>query len=171
MRTIRQKGMPGLPVHLLTGGRTCLVVGGGRVALRKIHALLDGDARVKVVSPHVCTEVAELVAQKKLTHIVRCVEARDVEDCFLVFAATNDVAVNRQILKNCKEKGILCCCVDENWPDGEFVTPAVLRRGDLTVAVSTGGRSCREARRIKQSLDCHIRSLETANVLKTDGPL
>jgi precorrin-2 dehydrogenase / sirohydrochlorin ferrochelatase len=157
--------MRGLPVNLLAAGRHCLVAGGGRVALRKIHSLLDGGARVKVVSPQACAEVAELVAQKKVTHIARCVEAEDVQDCFLAFAATNDVAVNRQVLTNCKKKGILCCCVDENWPDGEFVTPAVLRRGDITVAVSTGGRSCRRARMIKRSLDRHIQSLVTADLL------
>ena len=151
--------MRGLPVNLLAAGRTCLVAGGGRVALRKIHALLDSGAKVKIVSPQVCAEVADLVAQKKVTHIVRCVEARDVEDCFLAFAATNDIAANRRVLTNCKEEGILCCCVDENWLNGEFVTPAVLRRGDLTVAVSTGGRSCRQARMIKQSLDRHIEML------------
>jgi precorrin-2 dehydrogenase/sirohydrochlorin ferrochelatase len=157
--------MKGLPVNLLAEGRSCLIVGGGPVAFRKINALLESGAHVRVVSPTLCPELEEFSRKGRIAHVARVFEPNDVKGEFLVFAATNDRAVNRQILDAGKEFGVLCCCVDGNWPDGEFVTPAVLRKGDLTVAVSTGGRSCRQARLVKQNLGRHIEMLETADLL------
>ena len=154
-----------LPVNLLIQDWHCLVVGGGAVAHRKTVLLLDAGARVRVVSPALCPELAALAQAGQVDVAARCFETADVAGCRLVFAATNRRAVNRQILDAARAAGCLCCCVDGNWSDGDLVTPAVLRNHGLTVAVSTGGRSCRQARLVKQSLHRHIETLETADLL------
>jgi glutamyl-tRNA reductase len=160
-----QSGRLHLPVNLLVQGWPCLVVGGGAVAHRKTGLLLQAGARVRVVSPALCPELAALEQTGQVEHAARCFEAADVAGCRLVFAATNRRAVNRQVLDAARAAGCLCCCVDGNWPDGDLVTPAALHKHGLTVAVSTGGSSCRRARLVKQSLSRHIATLETAEPL------
>lgn len=160
-----RSGRRNLPVNLLIEGWRCLVVGGGAVAYRKTAMLLQAGAGVRVVSPALCPELAALAQRGGIDYAERCFEEADVAGCRLVFAATNRRAVNRQVLDAARAAGCLCCCTDSNWPDGDLVTPAALHKHGLTVAVSTGGRSCRRARLVKQSLSRHIATLETAEPL------
>ena len=153
------------PAMLLLEGRTCLVVGGGRVAARKVGGLLAAGARVRVVGPTLCDELRGLLGDGRVTHSARPYAAPDMEGCKLVFAATDDGVVNQQVLTDAARVGCLCCAVDGQWTEGDFVTPATARRNGLTVAVSTGGRSCRQSRLVKQSLDRHMVALETADLL------
>lgn len=143
---------PNLPVNLLVKGRPCLVVGAGAVAARKVKALLAAGATVQVVAPEVCRELAGAVAAGEIEYAARRFAPADVAGKRLVFAATNERAVNRAVLDAARKAGALCGCVDSNWADGDFVTPAVLQQEGLTVAVSTGGQSCRRARTIKNLL-------------------
>lgn len=143
---------PILPASLLVGGRPCLVVGGGAIAARKVGHLLDARARVTVVSPEAVPELAALARARRIRHRARVFEAADVEGQSAVFAVTDSAAVNRRVLQACRRHGILCSAADANWPDGDFVTPAICRRAGLTVTVSTGGRSCRLARIVKDRL-------------------
>jgi len=155
----------GFPVSLILAGRRCLVVGGGKIAFRKISHLLHAGAKVHLISPEVCEDVQELIDSNKVSHTPRAFEGADVELAALVFAATNDRFINRGILESCRKRNILCACIDGNWKEGDFTTPAITRHGGLTLTVSTGGRSCRQARLIKDSLAKHINMIETADLV------
>jgi glutamyl-tRNA reductase len=150
-----------MPISLLLAGRPCLVVGGGKVALRKTGHLLDADAVVHVVAPEFCEELAALPVNR----FARVFEPADVDGKLLVFACTNDRFVNRQVLEACREKNILCSCVDGNWAQSDFTTPAITRRDNLTLTVSTGGQSCRQAKLVKDSLAKHLELVETADLV------
>ncbi len=158
-------GRPVLPVNLLVADWPCLVVGGGRVAQRKTVALLAAGARVHLVSPDLIPDLAALAAAGRVTHTPRRFDSADVRGMRLVFAATNDRAVNRQVLAAARAAGAVCGCVDDNWTAGDFVTPATMQRDGLTITVSTGGRSCRQARMVKETLGRHIQLIETADLL------
>jgi precorrin-2 dehydrogenase/sirohydrochlorin ferrochelatase len=153
------------PVCLLLQGRPALVVGGGRVAAHKVRLLLDGGASVTVVSPVLGEGLRERVAEGKLHHLPRPFADDDVAGASVVFAATDDRDVNRRVLEVCRARRILCCSADGNWTDGDFVTPATLRQDGLTVAVSTGGRSCRRARLVRESLSRHLDAASGADLL------
>ncbi len=158
-------GPPGLPVSLRVENSRGLVVGGGPVACRKVHGLNAAGAAVTVVSPTLCPELAALAAAAQITHTPRRFVPADTDGTRIVFAATDDPEVNRRVLDAARAAGALCCCVDENWTAGDFTTPATVRMDGLTVAVSTGGRSCRQARMVKDTLRRHLRSIETAELL------
>jgi glutamyl-tRNA reductase len=156
-----------LPISILAAGRPCLVVGGGRVGLRKVLGLLDAGVTVTVVSPDLHPELAELVnlPQAAVTHIDRTFQTDDVDGFFLVYAATSDRSVNAEVRDACRQRNILVCSTDRNWRKGDFVTPATVRRENLTVAVSSGGRSCRRSRLIKNSLGRHLSMIDSADLL------
>lgn len=157
----RLKQTKSMPVSLLIGGRPCLVVGGGKVAARKAGHLIDSDAQVIVVSPELCAEFSSLPVE----HISRAFEPADVDGMVLVFAATNDRYVNRQVLEACREKNILCSCVDGNWSQSDFTTPAIARHGSLTLTVSSGGQSCRQAKLVKDNLSRHLETIDTVELV------
>jgi len=153
------------PICLMLGSRPSLVVGGGRVASHKVRLLLDGRADVTVVSPTITEEIAQWVQAQRVRHVPREFEDSDLDGVFLTFAATNDRAVNHRIVNQCRDRGILCCSADGNWSAGDFVTPAVFRQDGLTVAVSTGGKSCRRSRMVKDSLVRHVALMQSADLL------
>ena len=155
----------GFPINLFLTDRPCLVVGGGKVALRKIQLLLDAGAEVAVVSPEVCDELQVLIEQRRVTHTVRRFEDSDVAGAMLVYAATNSRGANRQILDCCRERNILCCCVDGNWTDGDFTTPAITRHKQLTVSVSSDGKDCRQSKMVKNSLARHLMMMESGHLV------
>ena len=154
-----------LPVNLLLAGRPCLVVGGGKVAARKIGHLLEAGAQVTVISPDVCEGVADGIAAQRISHRNRPFEAGDVAGFALAFAATNDRHVNGRVLEDCRKHNVLCSCVDGHWAQGDFTTPAISRHGGLTLTVSTGGQSCRQAKLIRDNLAKHIAMVETADLV------
>lgn len=143
---------PILPACLLVAGRSCLVVGGGLIAERKVGHLLNAEANVAVVSPSLTDALRALAASGKIRVAARAFREADVKGKRLVFATTDSKEVNRRVLAACRKQGILCSAADGNWPDGDFVTPAICRVKDLVVAVSTGGRSCRQARIVKDRI-------------------
>ena len=143
---------PVLPASLLVAGKPCLVVGGGTIATRKAGHLLDAEAEVTVLSPELTAELREQVEQGRIRHLARAFADTDVEGRCLVFAVTDNAEVNRRVIECCRRHGILCSASDENWPDSDFVTPAICREAGLVVTVSTGGRSCRLARVVKDRL-------------------
>jgi siroheme synthase-like protein len=153
------------PMSLLLKKRPCLVVGGGKVATRKIEGLLDADADVTVVSPALDETLAQLAAAGTITHISRPYEPGDTKGHVLVFAATGDRKVNRTVLEECRNQRIPCCPVDGNWMDGDFVTPATIRKGSLSVAISTGGQNCRRSRLIKENLARHLCMVDSADLV------
>ncbi|QXE89598.1 precorrin-2 dehydrogenase/sirohydrochlorin ferrochelatase family protein [Geomonas subterranea] len=128
------------PINLNLKGRLVVVVGGGKVAARKAARLVGAGARVTVVAPVVEESLAALVAHGGVAHLCRSYRSGDISGAILVFAATSDPAVNREVAREARELNILVDCVDLPG-DGDFVTPAVLEQGGLLITVSTGGAS------------------------------
>jgi siroheme synthase-like protein len=128
---------PQYPVLLDLAGRPCLVVGGGPVALGKVRGLLAADARVTVVAPDVLDELAGLDG---VTVVRRAYAAGDLAGQRLAIAATDDRAVNHQVFLDGEASGVWVNSADDP-ANCAFTLPAVVRRGPITVAVSTGGHS------------------------------
>ncbi len=127
------------PVSLLLANRSCVVVGGGPVAERKVQSLLAAEANVTLVSPEATSLLHQLAGESRILWKERSFQQDDVSGARLVIAATNLQEVNRRVLECCARSGILASSVDGSWPEGDFISPAVVRHGDWTVAVSSGG--------------------------------
>lgn len=156
----KTQGRKILPVSLLVEDKPCLVVGGGPIAARKVGHLLDAGAAVTVVSPEVCPEIARLNKEGKLRHNPRVFAASDVKGQAVAFAVTDNGKVNRAVLKACRRERVLCAAADAHWAEGDFVSPAVIRRPRVIVAVSTGGESCSRSRVIKEELARYLAGQE-----------
>jgi precorrin-2 dehydrogenase/sirohydrochlorin ferrochelatase len=140
------------PVNLIVEGRSCLVVGGGSVAARKIEGLRACGARVHVVAPEVSDEVR---ARSDVTIDGRPYRSGDVAGRRLVIAATDSTAVNRAVFVDCEAAGIWVCGADD--PEHcSFTLPSVVRRGSLVLTVSTGGRSPALSRWLRERLESQI---------------
>lgn len=144
--------------------RCVLVVGGGRVGQHKIELLLDSGASIRLVCPECVEELTQLIQEKKIDHRAKCFDESDLEGISMAFACTDDKHVNQAVLQACRKHSIPCCCADGNWADGDFVTPAIIRSGDFLLAVSTSGKSCRQARLIKNNIRRHIDSIEKTDL-------
>jgi len=143
------------PAFLDLRDRRCLVVGGGVVAERKIDALCDAGARVVVVSPTLTVALDTLVAAGSIEHRARRFRRHDTRGCALVVAATGVGAVDDAVAAAARRERALVNVVDR--PDAcDFILPSVLRRGDLQIAVSTGGQSPALAREIRRHLEAQI---------------
>lgn len=139
------------PINLNISNRRCLVVGGGAVAARKIEALLFSEALVRVVSPEVCRKISAFAKSGQIEWVRREYRDSDLEGVFLVFAVTNQPIVQDQITMQAKKSGVLLNSADR--PDQcDFQVPAKIRRGDLLIAVSTGGASPALSTQIKHRL-------------------
>ncbi|MHB8085830.1 MAG: precorrin-2 dehydrogenase/sirohydrochlorin ferrochelatase family protein [Dehalococcoidia bacterium] len=143
------------PVFLKLSGRRCIVIGGGQVALRKVQTLLQCGARVEVVSPVVCAGLEELNSRRKISIVSRDYRHGDLRGAFLAIAATGDTSVNTKIEQEAEQTGVPVNIVD-NKELSSFIVPSFLRRGDVTIAVSTAGRSPALARRIRTRLEKDI---------------
>jgi precorrin-2 dehydrogenase/sirohydrochlorin ferrochelatase len=140
------------PIFLRVAQRPCLVVGGGAVATQKVATLLRAEAVVTVLSPELTAALRTLAARGRIRHQARPYEAGDVRGFVLVYAATGDEAVNRQVAAEATAAGALVNIVDR--PElCSFIAPAVLERGDLIIATSTSGAAPAMARRIRQDLE------------------
>ncbi|MHB1100726.1 MAG: precorrin-2 dehydrogenase/sirohydrochlorin ferrochelatase family protein, partial [Burkholderiales bacterium] len=124
------------PIFLNLKGKTCLVVGGGEVAVRKASVLLQSGAKVKVVSPGLCMELRKL----EIEHLPERFSEAHLEGMTLAIAATDDRAVNVAVSEAARKRNIPVNVVDN--PDlCSFVMPSILDRSPLIVAFSTGGAS------------------------------
>jgi len=141
-----------LPIFLDLRAKRCLVIGGGAVAERKVLSLLEADAAVMVVSPALSDMLQTLAVQGRIIHVEREYSATDLNGVALVFAATDDPALQRKVAANAAERSIPVNVADV--PElCSFITPAVIRRGRLQLAVSTGGASPALAARIRRELE------------------
>ncbi|MBN1865811.1 bifunctional precorrin-2 dehydrogenase/sirohydrochlorin ferrochelatase [Candidatus Sumerlaeota bacterium] len=140
------------PIFLKVEGLPCLVVGGGRVATRKVGGLVECGARVRVVAPEASDEIARLATSGGVEWSRKAFEREDLSDARVVIVATNDPEVNSAVRREARARGVLCNVVDE--PDlCDFYMPAIVRRGDLKIAVSTNGRSPELAKAIRALLE------------------
>ena len=143
------------PIYLHVAGKSCLIVGGGTVAERKAASLLEYGARIKIVSPAAEEGIAEWAGQERLQWIPRAFEDHDLDNVFMVFIATDDNSLNKEIADLCRLKGILVNAVDDP-PNCDFFVPSVLRRDSLAVAISTEGRSPLFAARLRRQLEAIV---------------
>ena len=133
-------------------GRSVLTVGGGRVALEKVSGLLDCEARVTVVAPHVDEELRRLPVRI----VPRAFDPADVDGHLLVLAVTDDREVNRAVSAAAAERGTLCNVADD--PElCSFILPALVRRDPIVVGVSTGGASPALAQRLRDDIAALLR--------------
>ena len=152
------------PICLLLDNKPCLVVGGGKVASRKVALLHEAGAQITVISPEITPEISALANSKTIDYFSREFTDADIKGFKLVYCATNNKTVNSHILKLCREHKILSCIIDSGWIDGDFLTPASVRQKDLTVAISTGGKACRRSRLVKTSLSRHLSSIDNSTL-------
>ncbi len=140
------------PILLNLKDRPCLVIGGGKIAERKVFSLLDAGARVTIVSPELTKKLKGLVRTKRVEYIPRVYEKGDLRGFPIAFSATNDRAVNKTIAEDARGEGVLLNVIDD--PElCDFIVPSVLRRGSLVIAVSTSGKCPSMARRIRLELE------------------
>jgi precorrin-2 dehydrogenase/sirohydrochlorin ferrochelatase len=144
--------MPDFPILLNLENRLCVVVGGGAVGLRKVRSLLEAGARVRLIAPEPAAPVKDL---ENVETVRRCYRRGDLKGAFLAFAATDDREVNAAVLREARETDVLANLADAP-ADGDFTLPALLRRGDLTVSVSTGGRSPALAALVRDRLNAAL---------------
>lgn len=138
------------PLFLDIKGRPVLVIGGGNIALDKIQNLLKAGAQITVISPEISTSIRRF--NRRLTFIERAFEMSDISETYqLIFAATGKSELNAAVSEECRHRRILCNTVDES-AYCHFIVPAMLRRGSVTVTVSTSGVSPFMAREIKDLL-------------------
>jgi precorrin-2 dehydrogenase/sirohydrochlorin ferrochelatase len=143
------------PVFLDLTDRTALVVGGGPVAEGKVEGLLAAGAHVTVVSPVVTARLAGWAAAGRIEHLARAYRRGDLAGRGLALVATDDPAVTGAVTAEGRERGIWVNAADEP-ARCDFILPAVIRRGRLVVAVSTGGASPAAARAIREELEGYL---------------
>ena len=151
------------PIFLNLDGKRCVVVGGGAVANRKARKLLQARAEVVAISPEVKPELESVATEVRR----RPYREGDLEGASLVFAATNRREVNAAVTREARGRGIPVNVADEP-SEGDFALPSVLRRGQLQLAVSTGGASPTLARRVRYELESAFGS-EWAGVVEALG--
>jgi len=140
------------PIFLELGGRRAVIVGGGAVATQKAQALLAAGARLVVVSKTIDDALAAL-CQGTGAELIRAKYSKNyIAEAAMVIAATNDEQLNKQIYKDCQELEILCNVVDA--PElCDFIVPAVVKRGDLQVAIGTEGHCPAYAGHLRKKLE------------------
>ncbi len=143
------------PLFLEMKGRPCLVVGGGQVAQRKVEGLLAAEAAVTVVSPDMTAGLAALKKEGRVTHRQREYQRGDLEGFAIVVAATADKATNARVARDATGGGVFVNAVDDP-ASCDFILPSVVRRGEVVLAVSTGGLSPALARRLREELEAYL---------------
>ena len=143
------------PVLLDLTGRRCLMVGGGPVAERRITGLLAAGAQVTVISPRVTQTLAELAAEGRIGLEARNYSEGDLTGVDLAFVATAAREVNAAVAREARERGVWVNAADDP-AHCTFTLPALVRRGDLTVAVATGGTSPALARAVREELEAYL---------------
>jgi siroheme synthase-like protein len=158
------------PIFLKLGGRSALVVGGGKMAALRVQQLIRAGASVTVIAPKVGAEIEGLAKAGSMVLVRRGFERTDINrSYFVVIAATNDSKVQRAVSEEAERRGILCNVVDK--PEFcNFYTPAIVDRGELKIAISTSGRSPSLAGKMREYLEEAIPE-NAADLTRTVGLL
>jgi precorrin-2 dehydrogenase / sirohydrochlorin ferrochelatase len=155
------------PVFLDLKNRKCVVVGGGRVAERKIQNLRKAGAAVTVVSPRLTPALERLKETKGIEHRRRAYKTGDLKAAFLAVAATDHRPTNEKVFREASARRIPVNAVDDP-VHCTFIVPAVISRGDILIAISTGGRSPALAKALRKKLEREVGG-EYASLLKLIG--
>jgi siroheme synthase-like protein len=140
------------PVFLDLDQKAVVIIGGGTIAHQKMGGLLDAGAQVTVVSPELNDEMQTLKDDGKFMHIKREYEPGDLEGYALAFVATDDRKDNERAWQEGRERGIWVNAVDDI-PNCDFIMPAIVRKGDIIVALSTSGSSPAMARKLREDIE------------------
>jgi precorrin-2 dehydrogenase / sirohydrochlorin ferrochelatase len=143
------------PVFIGISDQLCVVIGGGRVAERKVRLLLKFDARIKVISPYAVKDIRTLSEKRKVELLLRPYMAGDLEGATLVFAATDDEIINSAVRTEARSKGIPINVVD-NPELCDFIVPSVVKRGLITVAISTSGTLPLLSKKLRKEIEAVI---------------
>lgn len=140
------------PINLDLAGKPVTVIGAGSVGARKIQALCDAGAKVTVVSKNFASDFDEICQGLDMKVIKGLYETKHIEKAVLAVAATDDRALNEQIYHDCQKAKVICNIVDV--PDlCDFYVPAVVKRGDLQIAIGTDGKCPAYSGRIRRKLE------------------
>ncbi len=157
------------PISLDIQNRNCLVVGGGSVGTRKVMMLLECGAMVSVVSIEATEKLQELSVNGQIRLERRPFKTSDLHAKFLVMGATDNSEINRHIYAEARRLGVLCNIADQ--PEAcDFILPAIVNRGDLTIAISTSGKSPAFAKKLRKDLEKEF-GTEYADFLKLMGEI
>lgn len=139
------------PVYIQMQGQPCIVIGGGKIAEGKVDGLLDVQAKVTIIAPQLTRHLHDLVKQGQITYIPREYQPGDLTGAFLVICATDQHEINHQVWQEATANRQLVNVVDDT-PRCNFIAPSILRKGDLTIAISTSGKAPALAVRLKEQL-------------------
>ncbi len=143
------------PLFLNIDGKKCLVVGGGRVALRKVSMLLEYNADITIISPEFTEELDDLASDNKVRSIQRSYNSPEAIEYDLVISASDDQEVNRQVSEDCQRVNIPVNVVDQ--PElCTFIVPSIVKRGNITIAISSGGKAPFLTKYLRKELEPRI---------------
>lgn len=126
------------PVNLNISGKLCVVIGGGKVAERKVRGLLKCGANVKLIGREVLPSLLRLAQKGEIKVLARNYRGTDLKGAFLVMAATDDESINEKVAADSRRAGIIVNVADK--PSlCDFTLPSIVRRGTLSIAISTDG--------------------------------
>jgi len=140
------------PVYLNLTERPTVVIGGGTIAEGKVLGLLEADAQVNLIAPEVTATLQDLAANGKIHWEQRSYQTGDLHDATLAISATDDRQVNQQVWAEARQGGILVNVVDDP-PYCDFIAPAIVRRGDITLAISTNGKMPALAAHLRRQIE------------------
>jgi len=143
------------PIYVELHEQPCIVIGGGKIAEGKVEGLLTAGAQVTIISPSLTSHLHTLVEQNKVAYISRTYQHGDLADAFMVICATDQTEINHQVWQEASTNRQLVNVVDDT-PRCNFIAPAILRKGDLNIAISTGGKAPALAVRLKERLQKEI---------------
>jgi precorrin-2 dehydrogenase / sirohydrochlorin ferrochelatase len=143
------------PVYLNLKSKRVVVIGAGEVAERKVESLLDTGATIVVISPEFTARVASLADQKRIELQRRPYVVGDCAGAALIFSATDDPKISSAVYKEASALGVFVNTADQP-PLCSFIMPAVVRRGDIGIAISTGGTSPALAARLRRKISSTI---------------
>lgn len=144
------------PIMIDIENKPCLIIGGGKVAYRKVSELLRYNAKIKLISKDINEDVKKLIDEKEIIYLGKDYSSAWLEKVFLVIAATNNRELNKKIIEDCNKINTLVNSVD-NPKESCFIQPSKLNKGDITIAVSTGGKSPILSKIIKGKINAIIK--------------
>ncbi len=144
------------PIFVELKGRPIIVIGGGNVGAEKVRGLLAAEADITVVSPELIDELREHAAAGRIRHVERAYQESDLDGGYeFIMVATDDGAINAQVAAAGKKRGIWVNAADDP-KNCDFILPAVIRKGKITLAASTSAASPALARRLREELDAYL---------------
>ncbi|MEC1622468.1 precorrin-2 dehydrogenase [Bacillus mojavensis] len=140
-----------LPLHISLQKKKVVIAGGGNIALRRLNSVLSEGADITIVSPDVEPEIKQMAENRRIRWVCRTIEKEDYFDAFLIIAATDNAAVNKEIVQTASPFQLVNCVSDAEL--GNVYMPKIVKRGHVTVSVSTSGASPKHTKELAEKVD------------------